>query len=975
MIGPEDPQLTAAMADDAFQQAVAEQRAGRLPEAGELYRKVLRANPAHPVANHNFGALAVQMEEPAAGLPYFAAALEADPTQGQYWLSYIDALIRADHRDDARQVLTMARQHGLEGEAVDALARRLEAAKAPGVDSSGGTRSQHKPAKAGQSDPRKSARKGGSPKAKSPSQQEMDAFGALFAGRRFADAAALARTMAERFPSHWFGWKALGVVFQNTGNDADALMPMERAVALSPRDAEAHNNLGIILKNLGRLTESEASYRRALRLNPGNAQAHGNLGATLQQLNRLDEAEASYRRALRIDPKYAKAHGNLGTVLYDLERLDEAEAACRRALSLKPDWAEAHGNLGLVLRALGRLDEAEASIRRALVIDPNYAEAHSNLGTVLKDLGRLDEAEASQRRALQIEPRLARAHCRLGAILYETGRTEESRASYLRAREGRPNDFETQCGLGIALRELELLDAAETSLRQAVAIRPNNAVALGNLGLVMMDLWRLDEAEALFRRTLQLQPDAARVHSNLGGVLSYKGRLDEAAACFRRALEIEPGLAAVRSNLLYFLTQFSAVDPQALFAEHRRYGELLETPLRDQWPRFEESRDPERVLRIGFVSADLCNHALASFIEPILVSLARSPQLVLHAYSSYAIEDAVSGRLRQYFALWRSVAGLGDAALAKQVHDDRIDILIDLSGHTGKNRLLTFARKPAPVQASWMGYPGTTGLRAMDYYLADPLFLPPGKFDDQFTEKIVRLPANAPFLPSAEAPPVNPLPALSKGYMTFGSFNRLSKLSSQVVALWSQPLRALPESRMLLGGMHEGEGHDVLIDWFAREGVASSRLDFHPRSAVDRYLALHHHVDICLDTFPYNGATTTLHALWMGVPTLSLTGTTAAGRTGTAILGHVDMQDFIAHDAAEFVAKGLSWAGRLTELADIRAGLRGRMVRSAISRPALIAAGLERALRVMWRRWCAGLPAESFEVSRRELNDAGLEEG
>lgn len=878
-MSPLDP--AAATNEHAFERAVAEQLAGRFLEAGQLYRQVLAADPAHSVANHNFGALAVEMGEPAAGLPYFAAALEADPTRRQYWLSYIDALIRADHPGEAQQVLATARQAGLEGEEVNVLAQRLQTA----------------------TDPLSAAGRGQN----TPSQREMDEFGALFAGRRFADAAALARTMTEHYPAHWFGWKALGVVFQNTGRDADALLPLQRAVALSPCDAEAHNNLGIVLGSLGRLAESEASYRRALQLDPDNAQAHGNLGATLQQLNRLDEAEASYRYALRIDPRYAKAHGNLGAVLHDL--------------------------------------------------------------------GRPDDAEASLRRAIELEPRLAQAHCRLGAILHETGRTEESRASYLKAQEVGPNDFETQCGLGIALRALELPEAAETSLRQAVALRPNNAAALGNLGLVMMDLWRLDEAEALFRRTLQLKPDAASVYSNLGSVLSYKGRLDDAAACFRRALEIEPGFAGVRSNLLYFLTQIAAADPQLLYSEHRRYGELVEAPLRDQWPRFEESPDPERALRIGFVSADLCHHALASFIEPILVPLARHPRLVLHAYSSYAIEDDVSGRLRQYFARWRSVAGLSDADLAKQIHDDRIDILIDLSGHTGKNRLPTFARKPAPVQASWMGYPGTTGLRAMDYYLADGLFLPPGRFDDQFTEKIVRLPANAPFLPSAEAPAVNALPALGNGYLTFGSFNRMSKLSAQVVALWAQLLRALPESRMLLGGMHEGEGHDVLIDWFAREGVPASRLDFHPRSSVPRYLALHHQVDMCLDTFPYNGATTTLHALWMGVPTLSLAGATAAGRTGAAILGHVDLQDFVAHDAGEFFAKGLSWAGRLTTLADIRAGLRGRVTQSAISQPALIAAGLERALRVMWRRWCAGLPAESFDVGRQDLYDAGQEEG
>jgi predicted O-linked N-acetylglucosamine transferase (SPINDLY family) len=368
-------------------------------------------------------------------------------------------------------------------------------------------------------------------------------------------------------------------------------------------------------------------------------------------------------------------------------------------------------------------------------------------------------------------------------------------------------------------------------------------------------------------------------------------------------------------------------------------------------------------LRIGFVSPDLCNHAVASFIEPVLAHLSRYPQLSLHAYYNNIIEDAVTQRLRGYLAHWHPISGISDTALAQKIRADGIDILIDLSGHTGKNRLLTFARKPAPVQASWMGYPGTTGLNAVDYYLADRFFLPPGKFSSQFTEKIVRLPANAPFLPSIEASSVNDLPALSNGHVTFGSFNRPSKINRSVIALWSQLLRALPNSRMLLGGMPEEDKYGTLIEWFVEEGIAPDRLDFHIRSDMQCYLALHHQVDICLDTFPYNGATTTLHALWMGVPTLTLAGHTTASRQGAATLGHVGLEAFVAHDAEDFVQKGISWTSDLAELSNIRTGLRERFAKSAMNQPALIAAGLQRALRIMWQRWCEGLPPALIDAS------------
>ena len=272
-----------------------------------------------------------------------------------------------------------------------------------------------------------------------------------------------------------------------------------------------------------------------------------------------------------------------------------------------------------------------------------------------------------------------------------------------------------------------------------------------------------------------------------------------------------------------------------------------------------------------------------------------------------------------------------------------------------------------------MGYPGTTGLQAMDYFLSDRFFVPGDEFSEQFTEKIVRLPANAPFMPNKDAPPVNALPALSNGYVTFGSFNRPNKISRSVVALWAQLLRAVPTARMFLACMPSEDRNDPLTEWFEQEGIARNRLLFQKRCGMDLYLGLHSKVDICLDTFPYNGGTTTLHALWMGVPTLTLTGSTPAGRSGATILGHAGLEAFVANDANDFVQKGLSWANDLAALQVIRAGLRERMAKSAMGQPALIAAGLNHAFRVMWQRWCNGLPAESFDVTEQAITKSTLQ--
>jgi predicted O-linked N-acetylglucosamine transferase (SPINDLY family) len=957
MTNAESPQQTATLTiEQSLQQAIAYQQAGQLQEAGELYLAILKTDPNHPEANHNMGVLAVQMKQPAAGLPYFMAALDADPARGQYWLNYIDALFQAGQLEDARQVLALAQQQGLQGGEVEAMAARLEggaqAAEQPNAEhqhaskeslpvSPAAPQNSQEKAKTKPAKPNKSAGKSAPHNGKTPSPQEINTLVALFGQGRYTEVAALAQTMTERYPRQGVGWKVLGIVLQQMGRGADALVPMQKAAALLPGDADAHNTLGITLQSLGRLDEAEASYRRALKIKPDNAQMHNNLGATLQDMGRVDAAEASYRRALQLNPDYAQAHCNLGAALKKLGRLNEADASLRRALQINPNHAEAHYNLGITLMDMGRLDEAKISLQQALQINPGLADAHYNLGNTFKGQGRLGEAEASYRRALQIKPDDADLHNSLGGLLHALGKLNE----------------------------------AEACFRRALQIKPDDAGTLNNLGLNLQELGRLDEAEACFRQVLQTEPNNISILSNFSLTLQDLGRMDEAEACLRSALQTQPDYAMAHSNLLYFLTLNATMDPAALFSEHSRFGDQFEANFRANCPQFTNSRNPERCLQVGFVSGDLRNHAVANFLEPVLAHLSGYSQLSLHAYSNHVIEDAVTQRIQKYFAHWHSIVGLSDTALAEKIRADSIDVLIDLSGHTGKNRLLTFVCKPAPVQASWIGYPGTTGLSAMDYYLADRFLMPPGQLDDQFTEKIVRLPANAPFLPFEFTSSVNTLPALSNGYVTFGSFNRPNKLNRPVIALWSQLLRALPDSRMLLGGMPRDGKYGTLIEWFAQEGIARERLSFHARSGMDRYLDLHRQVDICLDTFPYNGGTTTLHALWMGIPTLTLAGDTLPGRVGAGILGHVGLEEFVAHDAADFVQRGLSWAGDLAALTDIRAGTRGRLSKSAMGQSAVVAAGVERALRIMWQRWCAGLPPESFEVSSQNIDVMTQEAG
>ncbi|MDD2702129.1 MAG: tetratricopeptide repeat protein, partial [Sideroxydans sp.] len=794
---------------------------------------------------------------------------------------------------------------------------------------------------------------------------------------RLEDAENSLRRALQLKPDYAEAYSNLGIVLHAAGKFEEAQASYRSALQLKPDYATTHNNLGITLQKQGKLKEAASCYRQALALDPAYADAHYNLGNCLKESAHPDEAVAAYRKALQLRPDHAEAHFNLANLLHSMERLDEAEAGYRDALQVRPDYAEAFVNRGLVLSKLSRPTEAEASYKSALEINPNDTDAYLNLGNLMLEMERPAEAEAGYRHALRIRPDHPEANLNLGRTLFMSGRSSEAGVHIWRALESRPDYAEAYCSLGELLIAGSKLQEAEESLRHAIRIKPDLAAAHSMLGVALKDSGRLAEAEASSRHALALKPDDATMLCGLANVLQEQGRLDDAEALFRKALQRQPANAMIHNNLLFCITLSDKIDASTLFADHLRFAEQFERGQKPLWRPHDNSRIPDRPLQVGIVSGDFRNHAIANFIQPVLVHLTNHPQLSLHAYANYPADDATTRNLRDLFAHWHPVNALNDDELAAKIRADGIDILIDLSGHTGYNRLLTFARKPAPVQISWMGYPATTGLTAMDYYLSDRFLLPEGRFDEQFTEKIVRLPANAPFLPFEASPPVNALPALTNGHVTFGSFNRLNKINRQSVAMWSELLRALPESRMLLAGMPKDGKYDALTEWFAQEGIPRQRLDFHPRGAMETYVALHHHVDICLDTYPYNGGTTTLHALWMGVPTLSQAGLTAAGRTGAMILSHAGLEKFIAKDAPDFIRKGIAYARDLDELSRIRAEGRERFANSALGQPAVIAAGLERALRQMWQRWCEGLPAASFEVSwqDKDSNTRGTANG
>jgi protein O-GlcNAc transferase len=661
--------------------------------------------------------------------------------------------------------------------------------------------------------------------------------------------------------------------------------------------------------------------------NQRRALAHFLQGNNLADAGRIADAVESYRRALRLHPHYTAAYVQLGRAQLVLGQPGEAAANYQRALTLQPDLAAAHLGLGNVLRALSRDEEARDCYRRALVIDSDMTMAWNNLGATFNDLGMPARALACCQQAVQLQPDLALAHYNLAN----------------------------------SQRDLNQLDDAVSSYRQALLLQPQFADASLNLGTTLCLLGQHGPALDCFQVILAIAPRDARAHLHLANALKDLGRFEEAVAAYRRALELRPDYAQARSNLLFCLSHGAAVDAAQWWAEHRAFGAHHDLKSPHLEPLGSRSKDLERRLAIGFVSADLRSHAVATFLEPLLQRLCHSPRLTLHAYSNHPLEDDTSQRLKHCFAHWNQVVGMSDARLAERIRSDGIDILVDLSGHTGGNRLLSFARRPAPVQVSWLGYPGTTGLAAMDYYLADEVLVPDDGARALFSEQIALLPAIAPYLPPSQAPDVYPLPAIRKGHITFGSFNRMSKLSVHAVAVWSLLLREVPSATMVLAGLPIS-AQDLVTAWFSQHGVDASRLQFFPRCGMAEYLAIHHEVDICLDTFPYNGGTTTSHALWMGVPTLTMAGQSPQARVGAAILNLLELKAFVAHTPEDFVERGIRAAADLEALAQLRAGLRIRLANCPAAQPAMISDALERAFRLMWQRWCKGLPPAPLDV-------------
>jgi len=629
--------------------------------------------------------------------------------------------------------------------------------------------------------------------------------------------------------------------------------------------------------------------------------------------------------------------------------------------------------LALQRHQAGRLAEAEALYRQILAADPNHPGALHLLGLIVHQAGRHDLAVDLIRQSLALKPNNHAAHCNLGVACHAIGRLDEAIAAYRRALELKPDFLEAQINLGAAFSDQGQLDQAVAGYRLALQISPNSPAAHNNLGNALSGLRQFDEAIAAYRRALELEPGSAEALNNLGAALRNRGEVGEAMAAYRQALQIKPDDPSAHSNLIFSL--HLRPDAEAICEEHRlwnrRFGDSLKPVLQA------ETNDPAvdgrtgnhgshgvglpygndravgRRLRVGYVSPDFRDQPVGRFVLPVIERHDRERFEIL-CYFGAAGSDWMTERIRALAGGWRSTVGVSDTHMAEMIREDEVDILVDLSLHTAGNRLPVFARRPAPVQVTWLGYPGSAGLPAIDYRLTDARMDPLGERPVWSAEEPVRLPdCWCCYQPVDDSPEINALPALSAQGVTFGSLNNFAKVNEGALALWARVLEAVKGARLLMF-CPEGRARERVRGLFVELGIAGERVEFVGFAPRWEYLSLYHRIDLALDPFPCNGMTTTCDALWMGVPVLTLPGAMPVSRAGLSLLSSVGLEALAASSEEDYVRIAAELATDLPRLADLRATLRARMLASPLMDAPRFARNIEAAYRKMWQHWCAG---------------------
>lgn len=704
----------------------------------------------------------------------------------------------------------------------------------------------------------------------------------------------------------------------------------------SPTHPDALHLLGVVYHQRGDHEEAIKWIGLALENAPGAADFHANLGTAQAALGRHADALDSFRRAIDHDPSHPTAHANLADTFHRIGDLGQALKHAQRAVEIAPS-AQNWDRLADVLADCQENQAAISAFHQALMLDPHQPDTHNSLGNLLHRMGNHPGAEGAYRQAIALDPHHLAALSNLGMVLRELGQ---------------PTD-------------------AVNTLRRAVALAPGSAAVLNHLGLAHRDLGEVDEAAACFEQAIEASPATAEAYQNLAGIRLAQGRAADAVEVCERGLSVRPDSAKLHSVLLFARIFRPGDDPRSLAEEQVRWAARHADHLGYGAKPYANDRTPTRRLRVGYVSPNFRDHCQALFLTPLLEAHDKE-QVEVVCYSDLARPDAITNRLRSHADTWRDTHRLSDDELADLIRQDQIDVLVDLTMHLADNRLLVFARRPAPVQVCWLAYPGSTGLAAMGYRISDSHLDPPGLFDHFYQETTVRLPgAFWCYDPLDSVTCVGAVPAESTKTITFGCLNNFAKVNLGVLRLWAAVLRAVPGSRLVVMAP-EGVHRRQTWNFFASEGVDPDRVQFILFAPRREYLRRYHDIDIALDTLPANGHTTSLDALWMGVPVVTRVGDTVSGRAGLCQLTLLGLEELVARSDEDFIRIAADLASDLPRLVALRTSLRDRMQASPLMDSRRFARGMEAAFRAMWGRWCLGSSEESQQRLSQSSTNTGI---
>ena len=887
--------------EQALQQGVSAHNSGDLQEAERVYRAILQSQPTHPDANHNLGLIAISVNNAEAALPLFKAALDVNSRIEQFWVSYIDALIKVTQFKNAKRAIKKARKAEFSGEKVSALELQMSQIM------QGQTEGQEALMQV-------------------PSQAEIDSLLGSYQSGQYETARDVGLSIIERFPRHSLSWKVLGALFSQAGQIDEALIANQNAVGLAPNDAEAHSNLGVVLNEMNRFVEAESSYRQAIVINSEFAEAHYNLGNTLTAQGSLEEAEASYIRGIVIKPDYVDAYCNLGTVQKDLGRLMDAEASYRQAIELKPDNANAHSNLGATLLALGRLLEAEVSCRQAVALKPDYAEAHSNLGITLQELGNLDQAEASSRQAIALKVDYAEAYSNLGITLQEQGRLREAETSYRQAIALKPDHANTHSNLGALLEISKKLDEALKSYEHAMALEPHLDYLQGALLLARMRLCVWDGLpQSLVELTRRItNGERASAPFPLHGLID---RPD----LHRKAAEITSKHKYLRSDILPKISPYTG---------HEK-------------------------IRVGYFSPDFRNHPVSALTAELYESHDRARFEIHAFSFGKDSDDEWALRIKAGVDHFHDVCAMSDEDVAMLSRSVELDIAVDLTGLTKGCRPGIFAMSAAPIQLGYLGFLGTMGADYYDYLISDKTIIPEcnKQYYAESIVYLPSFQVNSSQNYTQDTLLDRGYFNIPEDVFVFCCFNNTYKVTPDVFDSWARILKQVEGSVLVLYADNDIAISNLQKHIKAR-GIDPGRLIFGGYLARVEYLARYRVADLFLDTLPYNAGATASDALRMGLPVLTQMGESFAGRMGASLLNAVNLPELVTTTSEGYEALAVDLATNAEKLSAIKKKLISNVPTARLYDAPLFTNSLEAAYLIMYDRYQSGERPQDIDIEK-----------